>query len=251
MKLSVGLPTFKANEIVWLPMESLCNQEGINFTWELIICEELCHENEGGYCGKDFFMSYRDRLHKVGCKEIKFIDLEGYVALENKWRFIVAAADGRSEMLLLQASDNYSPCERLKSAYELTGMGADWIHSLKMYFYNCKTNQVIFRNVSHFSQPHGVNIGIRLDLIKDLPFRDEGRFVDTWLRRTVKKYKPEIIEMPDDGRWETGINTDGFNRISLKRVRHYGNPQSPFYETDKNIRDIVPGYIADRLLELK
>jgi hypothetical protein len=251
MKLSVGLPTFKADKIAWLSMEGLCNQVGIDFTWELIICEELYFENEAQYCGEKFFMSYQDRLHKVGCRKIKFIDLEHYVTLESKWKFIVQAASKRSKMLILQASDNYSPNDRLSSAYGLMKRGADWIHYKKVYFYNCKTEKIILRNAGNYEYSKGVNIGIRLELIKNLPFRDRGRSVDSWLYDITKENKRYLKEMWDEGDWETGVCTDGFNRVSYDRIKHYKNPQPPFYKTDKQIQDILPPYIVSRLLELK
>ncbi len=260
IELSVGLPVFKSSAIVWLAMESLCNQVNINFKWELIICEELCPDSEDGYCGNQFFDSYRDRLYKAGCREIKFIDLEDYVTLESKWKFIVQSADKKSEMLLLQASDNYSQNDRISTAYNHIKGGYDWIHYENIYFYNCKTGQIILRShipskKSKSFSSKGVNISIRMELIKNLPFRDKGFTIDGWLYRNARSVKYDIFRSDmntiwNGGNWETGINTDGFNKISLKRVRHYQNPQPPFYKTDKVIGDIVPEYIADRLLGL-
>lgn len=38
--LTCALPMYRAKDIGWLGLESLCRQEDIDFAWELIIMEE-------------------------------------------------------------------------------------------------------------------------------------------------------------------------------------------------------------------
>lgn len=40
IKLTVALPVYNSKSIAWLAMESLCNQKGIDFDWEIVIAEE-------------------------------------------------------------------------------------------------------------------------------------------------------------------------------------------------------------------
>lgn len=247
IELTVGMPLFKSDKIAWLPMESLCNQQGVNFKWELVACEELYHENEKEFCGKEFFESYGERLQKAGCSRIRFVCPREYIILERKWKFIIESASETSQILVLQASDNYSSSYRLRCAYDLIKNGVDWVHSAHTYFYNCETGQIILFNVRELPYKKGNNISTRIDLLKNLPNRERGHAVDSWLLEIAKSRKKDFMRAWNTDSAGGGICTDGFNRISTKRREHYDNPRAPFYPTAVKLDDRVPPYIAERL----
>ena len=69
--LSFIMPWFRAQYLGWLPLEALCRQINIDFSWELIIIEE----NLENPFGLDNLKKYIDRLKKVNCVNITYIYL--------------------------------------------------------------------------------------------------------------------------------------------------------------------------------
>lgn len=178
--ITVGLPMYNSNQIAWLALEGLCGQK-TEANWELIICEEV-NENS---CDVNFIKKYRDRLIKAGCVRIKYIRLESWVNLPTKWRLIANEASESSKFLVLQGSDDYSDSERLERSYTaIVKNSYDWYDEQFGYFYDLALKQLIEFDkelIQSDSWRTGVNMAIRIDLVKKLPETDITRGVDTFL----------------------------------------------------------------------
>lgn len=232
--LSVGLPNH-ASEIGWLAMESLCRQK-TTCKWELIVYED----SDIYLGGKDFYESYRDRLKKAGCVDIKYEYRFLRIPLSLKWLEMAQIASPESIGLILQASDCYSEPNRIQTTYEALKHGFNWIQSTCGYFYNFKTKQFMLFNSPNGS---GLNMAIGMNELKEIESKELWSGVDYWLKNSIKCLKP-YFDISDN--WMNGIDTDGHNRISLDRKKKYNNPKPPFFKADVNIREILPEEICDR-----
>ena len=73
--------------------------------------------------------------------------------------------------------------------------------------------------------------------------------VDGWLFENLKKIKLDLkINQDTTSNWKYGFNTDGANRISTNRKKHFINPAPPFYHTQINIQEYLPTDIYKKLL---
>lgn len=231
-------------------MESLCRQQGINFTWELIICEEQMLS----FAGKEFFDQYKDRLSEVGCVSMKYIPLQAWIPLSQKWRLMAQSADVSSEAFVLQASDCYSQPYRLFRTHKaLTGPdGYNWYQSVRGYFYHIKKAQTILydhgllEKDTHFAT--ALNMAILTKYAKALPLSDKRKGVDGWMYRTIPE--PKVFNDVHKS-WRLGVDTHGANHISINRDRHFQTQVPPFIRSGVDITQIVPPDIAERLLKMR
>lgn len=239
--ISVCLPVY-ASPIVWLAMESLCNQK-TNCKWELVV-----EEDEQYPMGEKFYCSYLLRLVKAGCIDIKYKYSEKRISLAEKWRSMAKDCNRNSIGILLQGADNYSSTNRIEKAAELFHNGADWIYSNKVIFYHVKKNKTLLYYCPGIGI--GSDMGMRTELARQLPKEIKWSSVDTWLLNSLKQIKSdlEIVEYTFKD-CPTGIATDGANRISLNRHKMFDNPVPPFYQTRYKLSDCLPKEIIILLYE--
>lgn len=244
ISLTVGLPLYKSRDIVWLAMESLCRQSSIWFNWELIVCEEDSSCNSE-FFGEEELMKYSEKLKAVGCESIKYISVDKWIPLSQKWKQIAEDASETSLVFVLQAADCYSPARRLVKTYELIKSGHDWVqgdaHNIydllsdKMYLLKKKTEHI------------GSDMAVRTSLAKQLPFSDKKRGVDTWFFLSCKAVKKNLSVGYDRINVKFSLNVHGLNNISNRR-KMFGKT---YKKVESRLENIVPKDIADRLRELK
>lgn len=239
--ITIGLPNYASN-IAWLAMESLCNQITPH-KWELIV-----YEDSDRPLTKEFFTKYQPRLLQAGCVRVKYLYSKERVPLNKKWLKMAELSDPASLGLILQASDCYSEPLRLSTAEIAFQNGADWIHSPIGYFYNIRT-----RKFMRFDKPiigTGLNMAVSMSAMKQMPTNeDKWSGIDFWLHSNLPQgYKTFSDESSN---WQNGLDTDGFNRISLDRRNIYNKPKVPFSKVGKlSLSGIVPVNIVQKLNEL-
>lgn len=242
IELSVALPVFNSKRIAWLAVESLCRQKNIDFEWELIIAEE---QDENRF-GSKAFLSYSERLSQVGCVRFKYIKLQNWIPLGQKWKLLGQNCSDTSEVFLLQAVDCYSEPKRIKTTHDLiVNDRYDWIQNKRGLFYNLRTKKHILYDDTQMNQRCGLNMATKAEYIKALPDNDRKAIVDGWLYNNIKPKNPfSIINSYD---WMYGVDTHGLNNISKKREKFFNTIEPPFVETKLHIRNLLPKDIFDRL----
>ena len=241
---TVALPCYKGKEIGWLAMESLCNQEGISWNWELIICEEI----HGQMLGKEFFEKYIHRLKETGCNRVLYIELVDWVPLAKKWQIIGKEASLGSKSFLLQAIDCYSSKHRLFISHHTIKAGYDWMDFTKGYFYSFPLNKLIMYD---FEGMRNLSMAFKTCLAKVIPDSDKNKGVDSFLYRSFEAIKSPMIVQHISFLYEDTLDTDGFNNIT-NREDYYNNIKLPFVEVNKTIEDTkLPDYIKRRILNDK
>lgn len=235
--VSVGLPCLNA-PIAWLAMESLCNQN-TPYKWELIV-----YEDSNDQLGEYFFTKYFNDLKN--CERIIYLSTPDRVSLSMKWKGMLNYMCKTSLGLLLQAADCYSEPSRLELTHEYFLQGFDWLHYKRGYFYNLNTDQMILFNASEMAT--GLNMAISKSALAKCPNEVIWSGVDHWLWKNCQypfqNFRSCFIESPT---WEKGVDTDGQNRISMDRRRHYNNPARPFSKTRTTIGQLVPAEIAAQI----
>lgn len=228
--MTVGLPTWASRDIIWLAMEGLCRQEASD--WELIIYE--C--DSPLLAGFEFFECYWERLKETGCKRLVYMFSAQRLPLGQKWKEIAQMAQG--EMLLLQASDQYSHPQRIKKTQRV-----DWYDTRYFYSYSFISRKLIMFDKNTCDRwLTGDNMAVRTKLLKSLPDNDKRKGVDFHLYKfiTGEKVRDQCIY--------PGLHTNGANTISTSRERHYTKPNPPWKATKKTINDIgLPWDIVDKI----
>lgn len=247
IKLSVALPVYKSEKICWLAMESLCRQQRVDFTWELLVCEE---QGEGSL-GEKYFQSFADRLEEVGCRRILYLSLDEWYPLSAKWYFLSKEASETSIGFLLQAADCYSQPLRLIETYNLfLYEKADWVQSRKGFFYDIPTdNWAVFdRDANLFYHPCGLNMAISAKLLPRLYMEMRVKSsVDSWLYQVTK---PEKVLFNESNSWIDGFDSNGYNNISWSRASKLINLEPPFISAKGYKGETIPKEIMERLLKL-
>lgn len=237
--ITLGLPTYNSSEIIWLQLESLCNQQG-GVPFELIIIEEPSSK----YFGKDGILEYVERLEAVGMVNFKYIDLEEWIPLSKKWLVIRDNMSEDSEGLLLCASDNYSPPYRIKETYQAFKDGFDWVQWTSGRFYNILNHSSAIYKAALNRPALFMGIGQkRLKRFKPVNFPTSG--IDTWLYMGISPRNIKQFPYCDEG-----VHTDGYNTISFARRDMYNNSVY-FDRTDADETfNKFPKDIQDRLTQL-
>lgn len=238
--LTVAMPMYKDREIAWLPMESLARQQVSNFKWELIVMEE-----KEECFGEEQVLSYKDRLQKCGCEEIKYFKIDAWIPLSEKWRIMAQEASASSVFFLLQAADDFSYPLRLQETFDVRTKG-DWIQTQKCVFLDILTWKTMLFDCQ--KKRTGTEIAVRTKLAKQLPKEDVAYHVDNWLFKRCKKNNNQEMKIcwSDNSSWKYGFHTDGANHISRGRKKCYANPVLPFFKADNLLKD-VPKDILKRL----
>lgn len=217
IKLTVALPMFRAKYIGWSALESLIAQTDIDFDWELIIAEE----QERLAFGAAAVEEYRPALAALRCT-LKYIPLQTWIPLSEKWRLIASAASTTSEIFVIQAADLYSQPRRLRSAVDGFATGdIDWMHSADRVFYDLLSDNMYVMSRNLFMEeggdhPCGGDMSIRTSLVKRLPAGNKPRAVDWWLFSSCTKAngKPMNVYWDRSDGWKYSINIHGLNNIS-------------------------------------
>lgn len=232
MKITVGLPLYKMKGIAWLAIESLCNQIEAP-EWELIVIEE-----KSGSIGKKYFESNLDRLKKAGMTNFKYISLNKWMPLSQKWVELINHAKG--EIFMLQSGDCYSQPYRLKETWGLRHH--DWIQSNYGLFYDLNENKTILYNRNTYNHPCGLSMAFKTELGKGLK-KDETRIcVDSWLYNNIK---PKSVGINNSKNWMLGLDTNGQNNLS-KRKKYFDSPFAPFEQTELKPSENILKLINDR-----
>jgi hypothetical protein len=242
---------YRAKDIGWLALESLCRQEDIDFEWELIVAEEA-HE-----CfGEEAVRSYGSRLAAVGCVRVLFTRLDEWVPLAEKWRLIAHQAD--SFGFLLVAADCYSQPKRLAQSYVLL-QDYEWVQSPLGAFYDISSGAQCVFDHSLYTHQCALNMGLRTELTAAIPQSTRRRNIDSWMFRRVAA---RLGRAPKVGQnlardWMRGVDTQGMNNISAGRRGYLGvrgAPRVPFRlpgaGEPQTVDDAVPPDVAARLKDL-
>ena len=232
ISLTVALPIYNSREIAWLPLESLCNQKGVDFEWELLIAEE-----EKKSFGIENIKPFIERLKKVGCVSVRYFSLDYKIPLPQKWKMLGEKASDTSEAFVFCAADDYYPPTKLKTALKAIKKGYDWVAYTKYLLYDLNSGKNIIFNAESIKWKPGNLIATKTKLAKQLPEVYINKGVDKWLFNTIK---PENIYYDNSEDWKKGFCTDGLNNISLERKTNFNRPLPPFFATDLKAQDIYP-----------
>lgn len=211
IKLTIALPMYRAQDIAWCALESLCEQVGIDFGWELIVAEEKYPLP----FGRDKVFSYEERLRKVGCHKILYLPIESWIPLSAKWH-LIAEHSSESELFLLQAADFYNSPKRLKSTYDIyKKTKANWIKCNVNLFYNIKTGTV-------YTAPGkkiGTNIAFETKNAKRIPLINKKRGIDNWIYGIISSICGGgfIVAVNNIDNWEYSFNIHGLNNLSNRK----------------------------------
>tara|TARA_R110002020_G_scaffold52917_4_gene148427 strand:- start:4204 stop:5199 length:996 start_codon:yes stop_codon:yes gene_type:complete len=253
VELTCALPMYRAKDIGWLALESLCRQEDIDFKWELSIIEE-----EEECMGEDAILHYKKRLEEVGCVNISYKLLDEWVPLCQKWCSIAQESD--SFGYLLVAADCYSHPKRLAQTSRLL-QDYEWVQSKLGPFYNIENNsQSIYdRNLGRAAKhPCSLNMSTRTELMKEVPFGIRRRSVDGWIYDKISLYlgREPLVGYNESDDWKRGVDTNGFNNISVGRGQKLiKKPEPPFRDPMEGepaiLEEVVPLDIYERIISLK
>lgn len=236
---TVALPVYNSKKIAWLVMESLCSMVKPKDEWELIIYEEK-HETQ---LGPDYFSKYKERLNAAGCLHAKYLTLEYWRPLSLKWVEIAKAACDTSEYFSLCAADNYYSPYMLVDA-EKNIKDYDWVVVPRGYFYDFRHDKLLRYE---WPSPVGLQMTARTSLVRDFPMECVEKGVDTWFQSNIKAGK--MIDYSSD-HWQQILCTNGFNNISHERGEYFKDPQPPFYDTNVQLKEILPDEIAKQIKKL-
>lgn len=228
-KLTVALPAYNANKIIWLALESLITQD-IDVYWELMICEEhseslnivknYIKKLKANKCCKITYISI-DPI-KMGQYPIKFLLLE-------KWIYMSHLAS--SNIFILMACDTYGHSARLKYHHKHF-QNKDCIVSTQPMgvFYNISNNKIFIFDgiekdkIKKEKRLH-LNIAFRTKDMRRVRITKIMKGIDSYIFNEIKRMynfnSNKNIYYYRGKKWKYGIDTDGMNNISLERSRFY------------------------------
>lgn len=233
MKVTVALPLWKAENIVYLQLEALSRQV-TDVEWELIAME--C---ESDACGEIIDL-YRNRLEKAGCARVHHEVNEDRVPLGEKWRRIAKMAS--SPCYILAAADNYSPLDRVQRAHEIINeQDFDWTDTSRGVFYDIPTGSQGTWTRTHYNRT-GLWMATKTEYIRGLKGKPPERNIDGWIHGQMG----EISWHKDTER--KGVHTDGANTISHSRRGMYVDKiRRPFIRPRQDAADIIPTSVMNIL----
>ena len=243
------LPLFRAKEIAWLVLESLCRQENINFNWELIILEEN-FENPFGW---DRIGEYVDRLSNVGCKRIKYVGLNKWIPLSAKWFFLVNECSETSELIGPNSADIYCQKNRLRIQHDrLMNSDANWYKISSNIVYDISQDKHVKFVSPNRDRTDTVSSSSKISLWKNLPLDCVKTNVDGWRYNTMNQ-KKEIVYYYDESSdlLNGSVNVNGLNNLSFKRSENIQKVQPPLRTCCNVLENHLPMDIVQRLISLK
>ena len=251
--LTYALPMYRAKNIGWLALESLCRQENIDFEWELIILEESQQS-----MGASRVHEYKDRLEQVGCVRLKYVTLARWIPLSQKWINIAKLAD--SEVFLLAGCDDYAPPNRLSETMAMFATGAEWSHVPVGLFYNIASDNFGVFDFSLADHVCGLDKAGRTSIVKRaLPETStRTRSVDGWVYDQIVSYlkRSPYTQMNTSEDWKRGVFTDGLNNICNTRRNLYGSDiTAPFRhlheDEPQSLEEVIPEDIVQSLRKVR
>ena len=238
--ITVGLPTWKNDRILWFALEGLARQE-CDVPWELIVME--CVSDN-----RSVVNSYRKALKKAGCVKVGYIHMSKRVPLLIKWKAIANNAKG--SVFCLQGSDDYPQPSRNQKAWDALSNGHDWFHSQYFYQYSIAYQKMLLYNRDTLLNTNrvGYNNSMLTEDVRGVPDTWQPKGIDNYLFSNIKPKNPFYDSSTPYG----GLSSDGLNSLSLNRHRFYLRASPPFLETGVSVYDIgVPADVIDRLKKLK
>ena len=241
---TIGIPLYNSSPIFWLCLESLCRQL-TGYTWEVVICEDPSEK----FCGEEYIAPYASRLTKAGCVNIKYLSLDKWVPLGDKWIHI--AKNSMGENFILTAADDYCSPDRItRSCDALSQKNIRWIDSKNILYYNLLTGKTMYLNIP--DPWSGVFMSTKTKPLSEIRPIGKKSGVDNWLRKQLKINEHNRLSIEPSF---LGLNTDGFNNISSDRRNAYKSlspsaageyiPIRPEY----TISDVLPDDIHKKLLQ--
>lgn len=255
IELSVCIPMYRAKHIGWLPLESFCRQEDVDFEWELVVAEEVGTNP----FGKNRISEYKKRLKLVGCTSFTYIGLKRWIPLSQKYNLLAKNCSDTSKIYCGCAADLFPPPKRLKTQYDLfeNNPGLDWCASGRTVFYDIMSEKTFLHDLfgPNVRKNDGSNRAVRMEIMKNLPKVDRRSSVDGWIWNEAQKYLKTknkefktILDKSDN--WKYGVNTQGLNNISHHRFAWFNNKASRpkgVVDCPIDINETIPKDIMDKL----
>lgn len=250
-ELSVLLPVYKSKDILWIALESLCNQKGIEFNWELIVMED---EIEGETFGEEALMEYKDRLEDVRCMNIKYISHKKWIPLSLKWKKLAENTVDSSKVIFLQAADDYTHEDQLSTAYKyIVNEKYDVCQNSFGIFYHIEKDK--FMTYDNFERRDKAESSLAMsfnrEIFMNIPEGKVHKAVDSWLFAKMKSAIKRKLNIHHVGVECIGLYTDGLNNISNFRLNYYDKIQLPFRKLSFDVNEHVPDYIFKRLRSME
>ena len=253
IEVTVGLPLFRSQKILWLALESLKNQKLILFGWELIIIEE-----EGN--SLNIIKSFSGKL--PGCQRIcyKHRSNPDKLPITTKWITISKLSTVTSKIFVFQDADDYSPTKRLHIHYEhFKNKNCLLSTQVKGIFYNIYNKKTVLYNgyleSTKINKTHLNHAILTRDMkrMKDTrEYRLMHNFIFRNLRPVGKKFifTNEEVDISTRDNWKTGFFTDGYNNIS-SRQKYYYNITKPFQKNPYDLIKYIPVNVVNYLSKIK
>lgn len=239
VRLTVGLPLYNMGQIAELALTGLCNQKDLSFEWELLVIEEQTSNS----LSRKKLMSYKNRLRSVGCTKIKYIPLKEWIPLGRKWHLLAQKSSETSTCFLLQAGDCYPNSLRLRNTYNSFSKGCDYYDEGTGLWYSYRMDKtILWKPNDTYTHPCMLNMAWSTKLIKQLPDNNKKKNIDRFLYKTLSsnryltKYRNESPPLD-------GVDTDGYNCISVRDGLFSTLPNKIFIETDMDALEEVPELI--------
>jgi len=237
MQVSVIMPLYRSKYIGWLAFESLKNQLGIDFEWELIIGEENTEE----YLGKDTVLSYEKDLRKVGCVNLVYTPFKEWIPLSKKYRILTQQCS-ESKIWTIAVGDYYSATTRIASMWRSFKINDwDFYRTSNLIFYDFLNHKWVVRRVG---ERGACCKAVKMSIAKQVYYDDERRYgLDGWFYRQCLKIKPDLKTYVDNTYWKDGFNTHGFNNLSHDRTEKIKNNSHKFLPWDLTVSQFPPSIL--------
>lgn len=252
--ISVILPMFRSKHIGWLPLESLCRQQNVDFKWELVIAEEV--EDKYEPMGeRKIIQEYQERLKLVGCNCIKYIGLDDWIPLGEKMSMLIVNTG--SEIIVPSAADYYSSPKRLTSAYKVfKEVNPDWVLTTKVIYYNITNGRVILHDTDYCKRKDDVaGTSMKASLLREVfPEPDKikkTKGIDSFMFKSSKSYRQKQgkklhIYFDRSDNWKCCFNTNGINNIT-NRSPYFEKISYPFKPCPIRLEETIPPEVLSKL----
>lgn len=241
--LSFIMPWFRAGDLGWLPLEALCRQINIDFSWELIIMEE---ELENPF-GLENLKTYATRLKEVGCNKITYISLGDWIPLSCKWYYLIKQCDNNSKIVAMNSHDIYFPPNRLhKQYYKLINSNYNWYKTAGNIVYDIETNTHVGYAYTHSDRGDTLLTTAKKSLLDKMPLFYKKKGIDGERYKHLKPYLNYYYDTEE--KWKNKIvNVNGLNNLTLGRSIRITNIKPPFFSLSTKLSDHLPSDIASKL----
>jgi len=233
IELTVALPIYNNKKISWISVESLCNQQNINFDWELIVYEEIHSESS---CPK-LLEDFKERLINKGCKRILFLSDTNKVFLAEKWSQIAKQSSKTSKAYLFQGSDDYSPSLRLSISYEkIIKENYDWYDQKKCYFYSFETGKIYLYDYLGLTN---LNMATKTEYVRSLVDKKLKKGIDAYVYTHIMSLKNnKLKKFLDESIYPDSLDTHGYNNISVSRGQIMETRPDIFKKTNVTLHNL-------------